>query len=502
MEPYIKMLNVRKEFPGVIANDNVDFEVYKGEIHALLGENGAGKTTLMNILYGLYRPDAGKIIFEGKEVKIGSPTHAMALGIGMVHQHFSLIPNFTVSENIAIGLKEGGLRLNLKEISKMVSEASKKYGLQVNPDEIVERLSMGERQRVEIVKMLIRGVNTLILDEPTSSLTPQESEVLFNNLRSMTNQGKSVILITHKLYEVLEAADRVTVLRKGKVVYNGLKGEISASKLVEAMVGREVQLDSFNRMPAKGQGALEVNGLVVKGDSGAIAVDGVSFRVNGGEIYGIAGVSGNGQKELTEAIFGIRRAVKGSIILNGKKIDNISVKNRIKAGLGLIPEERVGVGVIPELPLYLNSVIHDHWWRPYSINGFFSYKQIRSFSRTIIEKFQVSTPSENSNAGHLSGGNIQKFIVGRSMLRGNKFLIAVNPTSGLDVGAIESVRNYLIDFRNSGGGILLISEDLDELISMCDRLGVMYKGKIMKEFEAAGFDKLKIGSIMMGANYG
>ncbi|MDG6927680.1 MAG: ABC transporter ATP-binding protein [Nitrososphaerota archaeon] len=501
MEPYIKMLNIRKEFPGVTANDNINLEIYGGEIHALLGENGAGKTTLMNILYGLYRPTSGEIIIDGKEVKIGSPTHALAIGIGMVHQHFSLIPYFTVAENIAIGLKEGGFKLNLGRISSMISDAAAKYGLGVNPGEIVGRLSMGEKQRVEIVKMLIRGVKVLILDEPTSSLTPQEAEQLFNNLRTMVNEGKSVILITHKLYEVLEVADRVTVLRKGRVVYNGIKGELSSGRLVEAMVGREVQLDTFNRVAVKPEGALEVKDLTVLGDSSANAVNGVSIRVNGGEIYGIAGVAGNGQRELTEAIFGVRKAVKGSVSLNGKKIDGSNVRGRIRAGLGLIPEERIGVGVIPEMPLYLNSIVHDHWWKPYSANGFFSYRQIRAFSKNIIDKFQVAAPSENSRAGHLSGGNIQKFIVGRSMLRGSKYLIAVNPTSGLDVGATEAVRNSIVEFRNSGGGVLLVSEDLDELLAMCDRIGVMYKGKIMKEFESANFDKLKIGSIMMGENY-
>ncbi len=497
MEPYIRMVGITKKFPGVVANDSVNFEVYKGEIHALLGENGAGKTTLMRVLYGLYRPDAGKIYVNGNEVKIGSPTEALRLGIGMVHQHFSLIPYFTVAENVAIGLGSWRNGLEIEKIKAMIKDVSEDLGLYVNPDAYVHQLSVGERQRVEIIKMLVRGVNVLILDEPTSALTPQESQQLFNVLKRMKDGGRGVVLITHKMYEVMEVADRVTVLRRGRVVLNALKGEISEKALVEAMVGKEVILGSPEKRSVPQKGALSVEGLVVKGDRGEVAVNGISFVVRGGEIVGIAGVAGNGQRELVEAIFGMRKAVSGKITVDGVDITNKDIRDRVSAGLELIPEDRLGTAVIPKLSLFQNAILHERWWDPYSKMGVLSISKARDLAKRIINSFGVATPNEQVQAGSLSGGNIQKFVVGRSMARGARYLIAVNPTAGLDVAATDSVRKTLVEFRNSGGAVLLVSEDLDELLSLSDRLYVIYRGKLVKEF-LPQFDRLAIGEAMMG----
>jgi simple sugar transport system ATP-binding protein len=497
MEPYIRMVGIKKAFPGVVAVNGVNFDVYKGEIHALLGENGAGKTTLMSILYGIYRRDAGEIYVDGRKVNIRSSNDALKLGIGMVHQHFSLIPYFTVLENVAIGLERPHRRLDRGELSRMLVEEARRYGFEVDPNAYVHQLSAGQKQIVEILKMLLRGVSVLILDEPTSALTPIETEELFIHLKRMKEEGKAVVLITHKLYEVIDVADRVTVLRRGSVVYEALRGDFDETKLIEAMVGKGVELRNYVRADVSSGSRLEVRNLSVKGNRGEIAVQGITLEVRGGRIVGIAGVAGNGQKELAEAIFGIRRPVSGSILIDGQDITRTSVRERLKRGIEMIPEERIGMGVAPQLSLSLNSILHDHWWEPFVRNLTLQRSRIREFAGRIIRSYNVVARSEEAPASSLSGGNLQKFIVGRSLLRGVKFLIAMNPTSGLDVASTDFVRRTLTEFRNSGGGVLLISDDLDELFELSDVIHVIYKGRINGTF-VPPYDRIEIGRSMMG----
>ena len=500
-EPAIIMKGIVKQFPGVLAVDHVDFELYPKEIHALLGENGAGKTTLMNVLYGVYRADEGQILINGKEVKIRNAVDAQSNGIGMVHQHFSLIPVFTVKENLSIGLRTGGFRLNLNQIESKIEEAERNYGIEIDLDKKVQQLSVGEQQRVEILKLLFRGASTLILDEPTSSLTPQEVANLFKSLRALQSEGKTIIIITHKLYEVLDIADRVTVLRKGKVVFKSMKEGLTSQVLTEAMIGRGVELSNYKREKVSSGNSLVVEGLSVRGDRNDEVVSDASLEVRAGEILGIAGVSGNGQKELVESIFGLRKSKRGRITINGNDITNLGVKERIKVGLGYIPEERKTRGAAGSLPLTLNSVMHDHWGQPYLTRGAFNYKAIKRFAGDIISGFKVASKDENVLARDLSGGNLQKFIVGREMIRNSSFLMSVNPTSGLDVGAREYVRNEVVAYRNKGGGVLLVSEDLDEVLALSDRIVVMYRGKTSKPVEQKDFDRLKIGAMMLGEGF-
>ncbi|MEM3248794.1 MAG: ABC transporter ATP-binding protein [Conexivisphaerales archaeon] len=500
-EPTIMMKGIVKRFPGVLAVDHVDFELYPKEIHALLGENGAGKTTLMNVLYGVYRADEGQILINGKQVRIRNAVDAQSNGIGMVHQHFSLIPVFTVKENLSIGLRDGGFRLNLNQIKLKIEEAEEKYGIEIDIDKKVQQLSVGEQQRVEILKLLFRGASTLILDEPTSSLTPQEVVNLFKSLRALQSEGKTIVIITHKLYEALDIADRVTVLRKGKVVFKAIKEGLTPQALTEAMIGRSVELSNYKMEKVSSRNSLIVEGLSVMGDRNEEMVIGASLEVHAGEILGIAGVSGNGQKELIESIFGLRASKGGRILINGHDITKYGVKGRIKAGLGYIPEERKTRGAAISLSLSLNSVMHDHWGQPYLTRGAFNYKAIRKFASEIISSFKVAAKDESVPARDLSGGNLQKFIVGREMMRNSSFLMSVNPTSGLDVGATEYVRNEIVSYRNKGGGVLLVSEDLDELLALSDRIVVMYRGKTSKPVERKDFDKLKIGAMMLGEGF-
>ena len=497
-EPIVRMEGIVKTFPNVVANDGIDFEIYPKEIHALLGENGAGKTTLMNILYGLYKPDRGTIYIYGKKVNIRNPSDAQKLGIGMVHQHFSLIPYFNVLENISIGLKELKINLNTNKIKEKLDRIMQEYGLQVDPEKKIEEMSVGEMQRVEILKLLFRGANILILDEPTSALTPQEVEELFKSLKSLVNQDKSIVIITHKLYEVFEISDRITVLRKGKVTYKGFTKDTEQEALVEAMVGRNVVFEEFNRKETNYTGSLKVIGLTVYGKGKIPIVNKVSFELKRGEILGIAAVAGNGEKELIDALFGLIKANEGKIFLDDKQIDNKPTKTRTQLGLSYIPGERLTRGVAAGLSLSFNSILHDHWSDPYIKNSLLNENEIRKFARKIISSFYVNANSEETLAKQLSGGNIQKFIVGREILREPKYILAVNPTSGLDVGATQMVRQALIEMRNSGAGILLSSEDLDELVSLSDRIIVMYKGEIVGSFKRGEFDKLRIGSLMMG----
>jgi len=497
----VQMQGMVKRFGLVVANDHVDLELYPGEVHALLGENGAGKTTLMNVLYGVYRPDEGRISVRGKNAAIRSPTDAQRLGIGMVHQHFSLIPVFTVAENLAIGLRDGHTRLEISKTKERIEEIAKKSNLTVDPGRVVGQLSIGEQQRVEILKLLFRGAEVLILDEPTSSLTPQESLDLIATLKALRSEGKSIVIITHKLYEALDIADRVTVLRKGKVTLKGAREGLSREALTEAMIGRRIETKGYEKVKISTETSMKVDDLTVTPEKGRVPVSGVTFELKSGEILGVAGVAGNGQKDLIECLFGLRTARRGRIVLDGVEIQSFSVRKRLEAGLCYIPEERKTRGVAIDMTLLFNSIMHDHWEEPNVSRGMLNGASIRDLTRRIISKFNVMTESENSHAKSLSGGNLQKFIVGRELSRLMKYLLAVNPTSGLDVGATDDVRRTLVEYRNQGKGILLVSEDLDELLSMCDRVIVIYRGRVSQPISEDSFDKLKIGAMMLGEGF-
>jgi len=495
----VKMVGIVKRFPGVIANDHIDFEVHVGEVHALLGENGAGKTTLMNILYGLYKPDEGEIYVWGRKVKIHSPRDAIRLGIGMVHQHFMLIPNFTVAENIVLGTKlPRAPLLDIKEAYRRIEELSKKYGLKVDPKAYIWQLSVGEQQRVEILKLLYRNARILILDEPTSVLTPSETVELFKALRRMANEGRAVIFITHKLKEVFAVADRVTVLRRGKRIATLPVSQTNERELARMMVGREVFL-TIPRTPVKpGKEVLIVENVLAMGDKGLPALKGVSLRVREGEIVGVAGVAGNGQKELVEVIIGLRKVVKGKIIINGIDVTNKSPEFIQKLGVAYIPENRMR-GVIPDLPILKNLIIGMHKEPPIAQRLTINFKNAQNFARKLIREYNIVAPSEFTPVKYLSGGNIQRLVLARELSRKPKLLIAEQPTRGLDIGATEYVRKKILEQRNRGCGILLISEDLDEIVSMSDRIIVMYEGSIVGELSAKEADLETLGLLMSGA---
>lgn len=496
--PIVSMKHITKTFPGTIANDQIDLDLFPREIHVIMGENGAGKTTLMNVLYGMYRPDSGEIYVDGKQVKIRSPVDAQALGIGMVFQHFSLIEVFTVLENFAIGRKGGKVKLNLSELESRIEDAKRGYGTSVDLNRKVQQLSIAEKQKAEILKVLFMGARVLILDEPTSMLTPQETAALFKNLRALTDQGKSVVLITHKLYEILEVADRVTVLRKGHVVLKSTRKELTPSLLAEATMGRSVATDDFPRDIVANKGTLSIKNLSVKGDRGEEAISSATFDVQRGEIVGIAGIAGNGQKELVEAIVGLRKNQSGEIILEGNSITGRTVRERMRLGLRYMPEDRKRRGVAIDLSLTYNAVLRDHWLAPFDHDHILNFSAMKEFAKKIISEFGVVCSSESSRADALSGGNLQKFIVGRELLRVAQYIIAENPTAGLDMASTEYVRRTLIDHRNTGVGIILLSGDLDELIAMSDRIIVLYRGRTSNSVLRRDFDKLKIGALMLG----
>lgn len=499
--PIVSMKQITKAFPGVVANDQVSLDLFPQEIHVLLGENGAGKTTLMNVLYGFYKPDSGVIFVDNKPVRMRSPVDAQSLGIGMVFQHFSLIEIFTVLENFAIGRRAEGMRLKLSELEAKVKEAEQQYNMQVDVNRKVEELSIAEKQKAEILKILVRGARILILDEPTSMLTPQETEALFKNLNTLKKQGKCIVLITHKLYEILEVADRVTVLRKGRVVFRSGREGLTADVLAEAAMGRSVNLEEFKRVEGKGKASLVVKGLSVRGDRGERAVSGASFEIQQGEILGVAGIAGNGQRELVEALAGLRKVEEGNVLFEGADLANKGVRERIRQGIRYIPEDRKRRGVAINLPLTHNAVLRDHWRSPYEQNQVIRFKAVREFARRIISEFGVVTSSESAIANDLSGGNLQKFIVGREFLRDSRCIIAENPTAGLDVASTNYVRNLLVEYRNAGKGVLLVSGDLDELLTISDRMIVMYRGKASDYVERSNFDKFKIGAMMLGESF-
>jgi simple sugar transport system ATP-binding protein len=496
---HLEMKNITKRFPGVVANDRVNLEVKAGEVLALLGENGAGKTTLMKILYGMYRPDEGEIWVNGKAVQIESPRDAMRLGIGMVHQHFMLVPTLTVVENIILGLPTGkGPLLNLDEAADRLTKLSEEYGLQTKPNAYVWQLSVGEQQRVEILKVLYRGAETLILDEPTAVLTPKEVDELFVVLREMVRVGHSIILISHKLKEIMQISDRVTVLRNGRSVKTLLTKETDEHELAQLMVGREI-INELERKPTQAdEVALEIEDLHVLNDQRLLAVRGLNLKVRAGEIVGLAGVSGNGQRELAEAIAGLRPVKKGRILLQGKEITHSSPREIIAAGLGYIPEDRLHVGTIPSFSVAENIILKDHARPPLSNYGFVNLPTVEEYAGRLVEDYDIKTPDILTPVRALSGGNIQKLVLAREIYRKPVVLLANQPTRGLDIGATEFVHQQLMEQRSQGKAILVISEDLDEIFALSDRIAVIYEGKIIGDIVVKEAKRETIGLMMAG----
>jgi general nucleoside transport system ATP-binding protein len=481
--PLLELKGITKRFPGVVANDHVDFELVKGEVHALLGENGAGKSTLMNILYGLYHPDEGEVRLNGEHVTIDSPRAAIDLGIGMVHQHFMLIPVMSVAENIVLGVEpHNGPFLDIDSAEKRVSELSERFGLAVRPHARIESISVGMQQRVEILKALYRGAEILILDEPTAVLTPQEAEELFEIIRSLQAEGKSIIFISHKLGEVLAIADRITVLRRGKTIETVPREGATEEGLARLMVGREVLLRVEKTAPEPGEPLLTVEDLRVFDERKLEAVRGISLEVRAGEIIGIAGVDGNGQTELVEAITGLRRPESGRIVAGGEVITNAGARESLEAGVGHIPEDRQRRGLVLDFNLAENIALKDYCEEPDSKWGWLFPKRLLVRAKRLLTEFDVRGGGPKTLAASLSGGNQQKVVVAREVSRDPRILVAAQPTRGLDVGAIEFVHRRLVTERDEGRAILLVSFELDEILSLSDRILVVYEGRIVGEY--------------------
>ncbi|WP_028972576.1 ABC transporter ATP-binding protein [Spirochaeta cellobiosiphila] len=498
----LEMQGISKKFHDFYANKDVDLKVLGGEILGLLGENGAGKSTLMNILYGLYHQDEGQVIINGTVVRFKNPKDSIAYGIGMVHQHFMLVSNHTVAENIAMGM--GGIPFfnPIKKIRNSIKEFGEKYGLNVDPDEKIYHLSAGELQRVEIVKALMHGADLLILDEPTSVLTPQEAEDLFRILRVMKADGHAIIIITHKMEEILNICDRALVLRKGQKVGEMDRADFSPSELAKMMVGREV-LFSFDKPELEpGDVVLSVKHLRVRDDRGLESVKDISFEVRKNQVFGIAGVSGNGQRELVESITGLRPALSGQVIIADKDITNESARVISNMGVGHVPEERIRFGIVPNLMIFENSVLKHHHNKPFSDFMFLDYKSIRTHAEMLMDLFQVSAPGIVHRTRNLSGGNIQKLILGREIVQQPDLLIASHPTYGLDVGATEYIRKQILERRNQGGAVLLVSEDLEELFEVCDQIAVIHSGEFMGILSQKDWSMEKIGLMMAGTTEG
>ncbi len=480
----LELREITKVFPGVVANESVDFDLRDGEVHALLGENGAGKSTLMNVLYGLYQPDAGEIVVNGEAVRMSSPREAIDRGIGMVHQHFMLIPVMTVAENIVLAVepRQAGIFLDTNEAERRVREISEQFGLAVDPHAKVEDITVGQQQRVEILKALYRGAEILVLDEPTAVLTPLEAKELFGIIRGLTAQGKSIVFITHKLNEVLEIADRITVLRRGKVVETLPAAGATEEGLAHLMVGRDVLLRVEKSVAQPGEPLLEVDGLRVVDDRGLEKVRGISFAVHAGEIVGIAGVDGNGQTELIDALTGLRRPEEGTVAVAGRDVTDASAHHHYDAGLGHIPEDRQRRGLVLDFTIAENIAIHDFRARPASRFGWLFPKRLVQRAAQLIREFDVRGGGPQTSASALSGGNQQKVILAREIARDPRVLLAAQPTRGLDVGAIEFVHRRLIEERDDGRAVLLVSLELDEILSLADRILVIYEGEIVGEF--------------------
>ena len=498
------MRGITKRFPGVVANDQVDFEALQGEVHALLGENGAGKSTLSNILTGLYRPDEGEVVIQGKPVTFRSPRDAIEAGVGMVHQHFRLAASFTVAENLVLGHRDAadrGLLLEPKVVEGRIADLSRRYRMPVNPRARIWQLSVGEQQRVEILKALYRGARILILDEPTSLLTPQEADDLFQTLRLMSAEQRTVIFISHKLEEVMAISNRVTVLRRGKVVGTVTTKETNQRELARMMVGRDVVFTQKKEGPAQAERTvvLELSGICANGDLGTPALREVNLSVHGGEIVGVAGVAGNGQRELAEVIAGMRRRTSGTLTVSGKPTRGGNPLEAIRRGIAYVPEDRLGTGVAPTLSVAENLVLKSYRRPPISTGGLLHHRRIRTNAEEVMTRFNISARGPQSPTRLLSGGNIQKVVLARELSGRPRVLVAASPTSGLDVAATDAVRALLLQAADQGDGVLLISEDLDEILALADRIAVLYGGRITGIVERQKAEVEELGLMMAGS---
>ena len=501
MMPVLEMKGISRYFSSsdVLANDKVDFSVEKGEVHALVGENGAGKTTLMNILYGLIKADSGEIFIDGKKIHIGHPDDAIKNGIGMVHQHFKLVPSFTVAENIMLGIEPNTAGfLKTKQENEAVSQLAKKFGLQVDPTTKIYDLPVGMQQRVEILKVLQREAKILVLDEPTAVLTPQDVNELFIIIRGLTKMGFTVIFITHKLVEVLNVADRVSVMRNGRMIGTKKISETDIPDLAKMMVGREVLLQVKKKPATIGEPVFEVQDISVADVNGLAAISHVSFKVHAGEILGIAGVSGNGQTEMVEVVSGMKALDGGKMLFKGKDITHTNVHQRRDLGVAHIPEDRMHVGLNLQTNLDENLIVSRYSKSEYSRMGFLLTKTIRDFTQSVINAFSISAAKPGEGISMLSGGNLQKVVVGRELSGSPLLIIANQPTRGLDVGSIEFVHKTLVEARDEGCGILLISVELEEIMSLADRILVFYRGKIQGEMDAKTVTEEEVGILMAG----
>ncbi|PKM93792.1 MAG: heme ABC transporter ATP-binding protein [Firmicutes bacterium HGW-Firmicutes-1] len=502
MEYVIEMLGITKEFPGIKANDNVTLQVEKGEIHALLGENGAGKSTLMSVLFGLYQPEKGTIKVRGEEVAISNPNIANKYGIGMVHQHFKLVENFTVTENIILGIEpmKSFSRIDIESAAKKVKEISEKYGLSVDPYAKIEDISVGMQQRVEILKMLYRDAEILIFDEPTAVLTPQEIHELMGIMKELTNEGKSIVLITHKLKEIKMVANHCTVLRRGKYIGTVNVHETSEMQMAEMMVGREVSFKVDKDYPKTGEVVLSINNLVVKNARGLPAVKNLNLQFKAGEITCVAGIEGNGQTELIEAIVGLRKVESGKIVFNGTEIQGLSIRERTLGGIGHIPEDRHKYGLVLDFSLEENFILQTYFKEPFSKKGTLQYEEVRKYSEQLISEFDVrSGQGSITKARSMSGGNQQKAIIARELERSPILLIAAQPTRGLDVGAIEYIHKRLVEERDKGKAVLLMSFEMEEVLNLADGIAVMYEGEIVGTVEAHETNENELGLMMSGS---
>jgi simple sugar transport system ATP-binding protein len=500
MTTVLELRGITKRFPGVLANDRIDLTLEQGEIHALLGENGAGKTTLMNILYGLYQPDQGEIFVRGQPIKVHSPSDAIRAGVGMVHQHFMLVPVFTVTENVMLGeeaVRPGGF-LARATAAATIRQISEQYNLQVDPDAYIKDLPVGVQQRVEIIKLLYRQADILILDEPTAVLTPQEADELFKIMRFLTEKGKSIIFITHKLREVMDVSDRITVIRRGKVIGSTRPAEADQYKLAEMMVGRQVNLE-LEKTPAQvGETVLAIENLEVLDQRHQVAVDGVSFDVRAGEVLGLAGVQGNGQTELVEALTGLRASQSGKVTLSGEDITHARPRRITELESAHVPEDRQRDGLVLAFSVADNLVLNTYYQPPFTKGVVMDQAQIIDHANDLIQKFDIRTPGATTSAGSLSGGNQQKVIVAREFSRPIKLLIASQPTRGLDVGSIEYIHGRILEKRDQGCAVLLVSSELDEIMNLADRIAVMYRGKIVDILPAQAVTKEQVGLLMAG----
>ncbi len=496
----LEVRNITKRFPGVLANDQVNFKLRKGEIHTLLGENGAGKSTLMNVIYGLYRQDEGEIFINGQEVEINNPHDAIHKGIGMVHQHFMLVPVFTVAENMILGHEvTKGPSLDLRGARRQIRQLSQDYGLEVDPDAVIEDIPVGVQQRVEILKALYRDAKILVLDEPTAVLTPQEVEDLFRIMRQLTDRGVSIIFISHKLKEVLAISDSITVMRRGQVVGATTPSETDENGLAAMMVGREVIL-SIDKAPATpGEVVLDVQGLTIRDERGIDVVWNVSFQVRSGEILGVAGVQGNGQTELVETLTGLRGKDNGAIILNGQEVPTLNPRAMVELGMGHVPEDRHKHGLVLPYTIADNEVLCTYYQSPFADGLQRNDRAILENATDLIKQFDIRAPSAVVSASTLSGGNQQKVIVAREFSRPIRLLVVNQPTRGLDVGSIEYIHEQIVEIRDKGAAVLLISAELDEVMSLADRIAVMFHGTIVAVMDVADASKSELGLLMAGS---